>query len=379
MSDPSPAGRPGPVERWLESRFNLTEMFSFLTNFGLFPQELDTRKPLREAVSEALARPIPSYARWPRVLAIVALALLGFLVLTGVMLAFYYQATPASAYESTTVIVRDVSFGWFVHQVHGWAADALLLVLLVRLWRFYFQGLYRPPREALWILGVLLFLAATHADLTGRLLGWTGHGYWTTVRAIEILYSLPVLGSLFAYLIGGTSVDSLVLTRFYFLHVAVWPAVLVMLLYFTSSGVRRVGLSGPAEGAAGGRAAYTRYLYDLLILTAALLGVLVTLATLLPAPFDRMADPLVTPPGSSPPWYLLASYGFMEAFPSWVPRWSRALLLEGILAACLLVPFLDRSRVRPGEPRRAAVTAGLVVLILWLLFTWYGHRLEAGR
>ena len=37
---------------WFEKRFNLTEIFSFLTNFGLFPVELDTRKPLREAVAE---------------------------------------------------------------------------------------------------------------------------------------------------------------------------------------------------------------------------------------------------------------------------------------------------------------------------------------
>lgn len=370
--------RQGAVGRWLESRFNLTEMFSFLTNFGLFPSELDTRKPLRDAIDEALERPIPSYARWPRVLAILALLLLGFLMLTGIMLAFYYQPTPSEAYESTTVIVRDVSFGWFVHQVHGWAAHALLLVLLVRIWRFYFQGLYKPPREALWVIAVLIFLAATHADLTGRLLGWTGQGYWTTVRAIEILYSLPVLGGLFAYLIGGTSVDSLVLTRFYFLHVAVWPTVLLMLLYLNSSGVRRVGLSGSAEGRAGGRPAYTRYLYSLLIMTIVVLGVLVSLATLLPASFDKVADPFSTPPGSRPPWYLLASYGFMEAFPTWVPRAARALLLEAILAACLLVPFLDRSRSKADEPRRAAIAVGVAVLVMWLLFSWYGYRLEAG-
>ena len=60
-------GRPTEGKRsflaWLEERVNLTEIVSFLSVFGLLPTELDTRKPLREAVSEALRQPLPSYAR----------------------------------------------------------------------------------------------------------------------------------------------------------------------------------------------------------------------------------------------------------------------------------------------------------------------------
>src|SRR5262249_30984021 len=104
-----------------------------------------------------------------------------------------------------------------------------------------------------------------------------------------------------------------------------------------------------------------------------------TLATLLPAPFDRMADPFSTPPGARPPWYLLASYGFMEFFPGYIPRWVRGLLLEGILLACILVPFIDRSRPRADGRRPLAVPLGVAVLVMWLAFTWYGYRLEAGR
>ena len=43
------AGRRSVIA-WMEKRFNLTEMFSFLTNFGLFPAELDTSLPIRDAV-----------------------------------------------------------------------------------------------------------------------------------------------------------------------------------------------------------------------------------------------------------------------------------------------------------------------------------------
>ena len=372
------AGRRSVIA-WLERRFNLTEMFSFLTNFGLFPAELDTSLPIRDAVREALARPIPSYARWPRVLGILSVGLFLFLGLTGVMLAFYYQPTPSEAHESVTLLVRDVSFGWFVHQVHGWAAQAFLLILLIRAWRFFFQGLYKSPREGLWIVAILTFLAGTHSDLTGRLLGWDASGYWTTVRAVEILYSLPVLGPLFAFLVGGVDVDSLVLVRFYFLHVLMLPALLAALFFLHFSGVRRVGLSTGAHEPGAGVGLYRVYLYNLLIIAFLILGGLVTLATLFPMAFDKAADPFATPPGARPPWYLLATHGFMESFPSFVPRWLRGLAIEMILIVSIFLPFIDRSPAAPGRSRRIAVSLGLAVLALWLAFTWYGWSLETAR
>jgi cytochrome b6 len=352
-------------------------MFSFLTNFGLFPSELDTRKPLREALDESLRRPLPSYARWPRVLGILSFLLFLFLAITGAMLSFYYQPTASEAYESVTSIVRDVQFGWFVHQSHRWAAHALLLILLVRIFRFYFQGLYKKPREALWVLAVLTFLLATHADLTGRLLAWDALGYWTTVRALEVLYALPVLGPVFTFLMGSASINSLVLTRFYILHAATLPAMLLVLFYLNSSGVRRVGLSSLPGESRSGPAVFKVYLHNLLILSVLMFGAIITLTMLLPAPFVPETDPLSTPPGVHPPWYLLAPHALLESLPSIIPRPVRGLLLEGILAAVLLLPFLDRSPWRPARERRAALAIGALVIVALLLLTWHGYQLEA--
>lgn len=376
---PDPNAREQSLRGWLEERFNLTEMFSLLTSFGLFPAELDARRPLREAVDEALSRPFPSYARWPRVLGILSMLLFVFLGLTGVMLAFYYQPTVSEGYASVTTIVRDVTFGSFVHQVHGWGARLLVLILMVRVWRFYFQGMYKGPREALWVVSTFLFLAAAGADFTGRLLPWDERGYWATIRGLEILAALPVVGPLFGFLVGGTNVDSLILIRFYFLHAAILPALILVLFYLNFSAVRRVGLSaspGESRAAAG---VFKVHLYNMLILASLVFGFLVTLAIVLPSPFVRAADPFVTPPGVRPPWYLLAWYGFLESFPSLVPRWVRGLLLEAILAFCILLPFIDRSPGRAASERRRAILLGAVVLALWILFTWMGYRMEAAR
>lgn len=362
---------------WLERRFNLTEMVSFLTSFGVFPAELDTRRPVREAIDDAMRRPLPSYARWPRVLGLVSFLLFLFLGVTGALLAFYYQPTESEAYRAVTSIVRDVSFGWFVHQLHRWSARLLLVILLVRLWRFFLQGTYKAPREGLWAVALLTFLVATHADLTGRLLPLTTSGYWTTVRALEVLYALPALGPTFSFLIGGTSVDSLMLTRFYVLHVCFLPATLLVLFYLHFNGVRRVGLSAlPREDRSPGETPKVQ-MYNLVILMVLIFGGLVTLVTLLPAPFQEAADPAATPPGARPPWYLLAPYALIELFPDWLPRWTGGLAVELILVGSILLPFLDRSGGRTARERRVAIAAGLGVLLLWAALTWHGYSLEA--
>jgi quinol-cytochrome oxidoreductase complex cytochrome b subunit len=361
---------------WLEQRFNLTEVVSFLTSFGVFPAELDTRRPLGEAIGDALRRPLPSYARWPRVLGLVSFVLFLFLVTTGALLAFYYQPTESEAYRAVTAIVRDVSFGWFMHQLHRWSARLLLVILLVRLWRFFFQGTYKAPREALWGVALLTFLAATHADFTGRLLPLTNTGYWTTVRALEVLYALPVLGPIFSFLIGGTSIDSLMLTRFYVLHVCFLPGLILALFYLHFNGVRRVGLSAmPRDRGSAGETPKVQ-MYNMVILVTLIFGGLVTLVTLLPSPFQVAADPTATPVGARPPWYLLAPHALIEMFPTWLPRWAGGLAVELILLASILLPFLDRSRGRTPRERRVALAAGVVVLLLWAALTWHGYALE---
>jgi quinol-cytochrome oxidoreductase complex cytochrome b subunit len=366
------------ISAWLEERFNLTEMFSFAASFGLFPAELDTSRPFREALNDAIRRPLPSYGRWPRVLGILSLLMFAFLAATGMLLAFYYQPTAGEAYRSVTTIVRDVNFGWFLHQAHRWSARLLLVILLVRLWRFFFQGMYKAPREALWIVALLTFLVATHADLTGRLLTWNADGYWTTVRALEVLYSLPLVGPIFSFLVGGPRVDSIVLTRFYVLHMAAIPFIMIGLFYLHFSGVRRVGLSAVAAETKPIGGALKVHIYNLLILTALLFGALVTLVTLLPVPFIDPADPLTTPPGIRPPWYLLAAYGLLEIFPSTWPRWLPGLAIEATLAVAFLLPFLDRSPGRKARQRRTAIAIGTAVLVAWACFSWYGFRLEVG-
>ena len=53
---------------WLDARVNLSELFSFLTHFGLIYTPVDTRRPIRDLLRQIGETPLESYARWPHVL-----------------------------------------------------------------------------------------------------------------------------------------------------------------------------------------------------------------------------------------------------------------------------------------------------------------------
>lgn len=372
----------GGLLGWLEARVNLTEIVSFLTVFGLLPVELDSRKPLKEALREAMSKPLPSYARWPQVIGVLSFILFIFLAVTGTMLAFYYQPTADVAYPSVTLIARDIAFGNLTHQVHHWSAVLFLILLAARVIRFFFARLYHQGREVVWVMAVLTFVAAAIADLTGRLLPWDARGYWTTVRAREVTDALPILGPFTSFLVGGSGLDSLVLTRYYVLHVVVFPLLLVGLFYLHFSSVRRVGLSrtepeGVPVTKSGSRSLQV-VIYDLVLLNIVMVGALLTFAVLMPYPFDVAADPFSTPPNARPPWYLLAPHALLEAFPAWVPRPIRGILPEALLLAVILVPMIDPG---PGTEQRRKMfrNIGYAVLVAWVLLTLVGWWLEVRR
>ncbi|MCP4203197.1 MAG: cytochrome bc complex cytochrome b subunit [bacterium] len=361
---------------WLSTRLNLTEVFSLLTSYGLFYTELDPRKPLAEALEEALEKPVPSYSRWPRVLGLVVLVLLAVEILTGGLLALYYLPTPQSAHASVATILRDVDFGALIYQTHFWGAQMLIAVLILRLVRFFLQRVYRRPRELVWVFGVLLLLVSLHADLTGRFLPWTTSSYWSTVRAIEVLATVPVIsnGMLFFIGTGGSFISDVALIRSYILHIAVLPLLALALVYFHFSTVRRIGLSGEEKTTSiPGRRAVRAHLASLAIIFVLLLGVLMTFAVLAPLPFESKADPFSTPSGIGPPWYLLAPFGLLEMTAGFLPRWIVGLAMLMATVAAVALPFLHRPRPEEAGGRRPLVwAAAAIIVVSWVLLTLYG-------
>ena len=370
-------GRQDPPARaswvdWLEQRVNLSEIFSFLTHFGLVYTPVDTHKPVREVLRDVAAKPVPRYAHGARALGLLAAILFGLQIVTGVLLAYYYRPTPEAAFESTRTIVRDLPGGWFIHQMHAWGSWLLVGVIVLRLLRLFWEGLYRAPREVLWCCAVAMTWVVIQSDFTGRLLTWDSHTYWSTVRGLEVVWAIPIAGPILAFLLGGRIVNADVLIRFYVLHVMVLPAFYAAFLYLTFATLRRVGLSqtGPARDERPIH--YREHLYSMTMLTVGLFAILVTLATLLPLRFHGAADPYVTPGGVRPPWYMLAPYVLLQRLP--LPWLSGLVLLAAAIAVLLLPLWLRGDETR--ERRLRIRLAGVGVLLVWLVLSVLGALLE---
>ena len=100
------------------------------------------------------------------------------LVVTGILLTFYYVPHVDRAYESMKDLRFAVPFGVFLRNVHRWSAHAMVLVVILHMARVFYTGSYRPPREFNWVLGVFLMVITLLLSFTGYLLPWDQLAYW---------------------------------------------------------------------------------------------------------------------------------------------------------------------------------------------------------
>ncbi|NJL29528.1 MAG: DUF4405 domain-containing protein, partial [Thermoanaerobaculia bacterium] len=70
-------------------------------------------------------------------------------IVTGILLAFYYEASPSTAYESVRYITQEAAYGWFLRSVHKWAATLMIAAVILHQMRVYFTGAYRNARDQL--------------------------------------------------------------------------------------------------------------------------------------------------------------------------------------------------------------------------------------
>ena len=99
------------------------------------------------------------------------------------------------AYASALDITFEVRGGLFVRQVHHWAALLFLAAMFAHMFRTFFTGAFRKPREANWVIGVVLIFVGTFEGFTGYslpddLLSGTGLRI-----ASGITLSVPVIGT----------------------------------------------------------------------------------------------------------------------------------------------------------------------------------------
>ena len=146
------------------------------------------------------------------------------LVITGVLLMLYYHPSVPQAYADTKDLRFVVSSGMFLRNLHRWSAHAMVFLVFAHMFKVFYRGAYRPPREFNWVIGVILLLITLLLSYTGYLLPWDQLAYWAITVGSNIALAVPLLGNKIHFLLlGGNSVNANALLRFYVLHCVILP------------------------------------------------------------------------------------------------------------------------------------------------------------
>ncbi|MFI5246986.1 MAG: cytochrome b N-terminal domain-containing protein [Nitrospirales bacterium] len=340
---------------------------------------LDSRLKLKSLEKSLLDEPIPGGASWIYVFGSATLFLFVLQAVTGMFLAVYYAPTPDHAYDSVQFIENQVTFGWFVRGLHHWGASGMVVAVGLHMLQVFLYGAFKPPREMMWIVGVVLFLLVMGFAFTGYLLPWDQTAYWATRIGINMVGTVPLVGDfLMKVMRGGETLGALTLSRFFAVHVLFLPALIIMGIMLHLFILRRVGPAGPwdeQKAAAGSETFYPRQVYMDAVVMLSVFVVLAILATLVPFPLTDKANPSDTSFVPVPEWYFLFYYellkyvhGPLEPLATWV-------LPALAIFVMLLWPFIDRQKtLRAPASRRLGMT--LAALFLVVVFSLLGVSLK---
>ncbi len=329
---------------------------------------LDSRLRLKPIGKTLLDEPIPGGASWNYVFGSATLFLFVLQAVTGMFLTMYYVPSTDHAYDTVQYIQHEVMFGWFVRGLHHWGASAIMLAIGLHMLQVFFDGAYKPPRELMWMVGIVLFLLMLGFGFTGYLLPWDQNAYWATQVGINMAGRVPIVGDLMVKVLrGGETLGALTLSRFFALHVLFLPSMIIFGIMLHLFILRRVGPAGPwdeKKAKEGSETFYPRQVYMDAVVMLGVFLIVATLAATIEFPLADKADPSDHSFVPVPEWYFLFYYqllkyvhGPLEPFATWI--------LPGLFFLMLfLLPFLDRNPQRRISRRPVTLGAGMVFLVI---------------
>ncbi|HYW80136.1 MAG TPA: cytochrome bc complex cytochrome b subunit, partial [Thermoguttaceae bacterium] len=292
-------------------------------------------------------------------------------IVTGIMLAFYYQPTAATAYGSVETITSDVTLGWYFRSMHKWAATLMIAAVILHQMRVFFTGAYRAPRELNWIVGMGLLLCSLGLGFTGYSLVFEQLSYWGATVGANLCDVVPVVGPIAKrILLGGDVYSAQTLPRLYVLHAAILPACIVGLLAIHITLIRLQGISelkfeDEPESAPKTFSFFPDHLYTELIIGLGLMVVLSTLAIVEPAGLGPKADPLTTPEVIKPEWFFFATFRWLKLFSV-----TFAVLSMGLIVCIAIVwPWIDAAIRRLTKTEDASVWIGAIAALTIISLT----------
>ena len=336
---------------------------------------LDSRTGIRTARKHLLDEPIVPGVGWWFVTGSILIMLLSVQLITGIFLTMYYVPSPESAYDSVRYIMERVLFGRVLRGLHFFGASFIVIAAVIHMLRVVALGSYKRPREVTWITGVVLLLVILGFALSGYLLPWDQKAYWATTVSINIAKSGPMGQWVSGLMMGGTTLGSLTLLRWYTAHVFLLPGALISFVIAHLYLMRRHGISGALKPVPGEpKPFYPYHAFKDTVVGAAVFALLITVAIVFRPPLDAMADPADSTYIPRPEWYFLSLFQMLKYFPGPLEPIATMVVPGLIVGLLLLLPFLDSHPDR--HPfKRPLVTSGFAIIgTAIVVLTYLGYK-----
>ena len=325
---------------------------------------LNKRLPVAEFLAEQLtAYYAPKNFNFWYFFGSLALLVLVLQLVTGIFLTMFYKPGELTAFDSVEYIMREVDYGWLIRYLHSTGASAFFIVVYLHMFRAFLYGSYRAPRELLWLIGMLVYLALMAEAFMGYVLPWGNMSFWGAQVIVNLFGTIPAIGTpLVEWIRGDYGIADATLNRFFALHVAALPLALLLLVMLHLVALHRTGSNnpdgieikekvGPDGKPLDGIPFHPYYTVKdvvgvgvFLLLFALVVFFKPTLGGLfLEAPNFEPANPLSTPEHIAPAWYFTPYYAILRAVPD---QRMGALLMLLAVVSFLFLPWLDRSPVK---------------------------------
>ncbi|THA35713.1 ubiquinol-cytochrome c reductase cytochrome b subunit [Streptomyces sp. A1277] len=266
----------------------------------------------------------------------------------------------SEAYASTLDISFDVRGGLLVRQIHHWAAVIFLAGMFVHMFRVFFTGAYRKPREINWLFGFLLFVLGMFTGFTGYSLPddlLSGTGVRFTQGAI---LSMPVVGTYISmFLFGGEFPGGDIIARFYSIHILLLPGIMLglvvghLILVFYHKHTQFAGPGKTNKNVVGMPLlpVYMAKAGGFFFLVFGFIAIIAAIASINPIWALGPYRPDQVSTGAQPDWYMGFAEGFVRVMPGWeINLWGHTLVLGVliplvvfglILGVLALWPFIE--------------------------------------
>src|SRR5258706_8350355 len=353
----------------------------------------DDRTGASQTIAPLMNHIVPRNARWWYVFGSAALCCFMMQVVTGIGLALAYVPSGGEAFESLRYITQQAPLGSVLRGMHFFGASAMILIAVMHMAQVYLHAAYKYPREMNWMSGVVLLLFTLGMGFTGQLLRWDASGVWSAVVGAEQAARAPVVGPFIAHaILAGDNIGGATLTRFYVLHVFIFPAFI-----FAGVGLHvwlglRHGISEmPKEGQSVEPATYKRdyearlkktgvpfwptaMWRDAVFSLVVVIGIVACAVIFGPPVLDKPPDPTTLNVNPSPDWYFLFYFAVLSMLPANMETW---VILGGplvVVLGLLALPLLSNKGERASSRRPWAPATVLVAVTAVVTLTIYGAK-----